>query len=200
MAGAHNLNLVTPTPHLVVILKALALARGYGCRLPVVYNTSGYESAAVIRQLDGLVEIYMPDFKYADDAVAGRLSGADNYVANARASLAEMHRQVGNLELDEDGVACQGVLVRHLVLPSGLSGSPEVLKIIAETCGPGAWVSLMSQYFPAYKARETPGLERRINQREYQEATDALAEVGISRGFVQGLASATEDWVPKWRK
>jgi len=200
MAGAHNLNLVTPTPHLVVILKALALARGYGCRLPVVYNTSGYESAAVIRQLDGLVEIYMPDFKYADDAVAERLSGADNYVANARASLAEMHRQVGNLELDGDGVARQGVLVRHLVLPSGLSGSPQVLRIIAETCGPGAWVSLMSQYFPAYKAPETPGLERRIDQREYQEAVDALAAVGISRGFVQGLASATEDWVPKWRK
>ncbi|MCF8033408.1 MAG: hypothetical protein K9K66_03660 [Desulfarculaceae bacterium] len=200
MAGAHNLNLVTPTPHLVVILKALAIARGYGFALPVVYNTSGYESAAVLRQLDGLVEIYMPDFKYADDTVAARLSDAGNYVANAKASLKEMVRQVGNLKLDDDGVAWQGVLVRHLVLPGGLSGSPEVLAAIADICGPKAWVSLMSQYFPTYKAAEIPGLERRVNQAEYEEAIQALTRVGVSRGFVQGLASATEEWVPQWRE
>lgn len=200
MAGAHNINLVTPTPHLVVILKALGLARGYGLALPVVYNTSGYESAAVLRQMEGLVDIYMPDFKYADDGVAERLSQAGNYVANARASLAEMVRQVGNLKLDDDGVAWSGVLVRHLVLPNGLSGSPEVLGIIADICGPKAWVSLMSQYFPTYKAAQTPGLERRVNRAEYEEATEALTRVGISRGFVQGLASATDEMVPQWRE
>ena len=200
MAGAHNINLVTPTPHLVAILKALAIARGYGLKLPVVYNTSGYESAAILRQMDGLVDIYLPDFKYADDGVAARLSEAHNYVANAKAALREMVRQVGNLKLDDDGVAWQGVLVRHLVLPNGLSSSPEVLEIIADVCGPTAWVSLMSQYFPTYKAAETPGLERRVNRTEYDQATEALARVGISRGFVQGLASATEDWVPKWRE
>ncbi|MCB2228186.1 MAG: hypothetical protein KQH53_16010 [Desulfarculaceae bacterium] len=200
MAGAHNLNLVTPTPHLVVILKALAIARGYGCALPVVYNTSGYESAAVLRQLEGLVEIYLPDLKYDDEAVAERLSGASNYVASARAALKEMVRQVGNLKLDYDGLAWSGVLVRHLVLPNGLSGTPEVLAYIADVCGPKAAVSLMSQYFPTYKAAETPGLERGINLAEYQEAVDALDELGISRGYVQGLASATDEMVPRWRE
>ncbi|MCB2193153.1 MAG: radical SAM protein [Deltaproteobacteria bacterium] len=200
MAGAHNINLVTPTPHLVVILKALAIARGYGMAVPVVYNTSGYESAAVLRQMDGLIEIYLPDFKYIDDQVAERLSQAPNYVANARASLAEMHRQVGNLKLEENGVAYRGVMVRHLVLPNGFSGTPQVLAQIAEICGPGAWISLMSQYFPTYKAAETPGLERRINRQEYNEATEAMQRLGLSRGYVQGLASATDKMVPRWRK
>lgn len=200
MAGAHNLNLVTPTPHLVVILKALGLARGYGCKLPVVYNTSGYERAATIRQLNGLIEIYMPDFKYADDAVAARLSDAPNYYEHTRASLAEMVRQVGNLQVDKHSVATQGVLIRHLVLPGGLAGSGQVLKDLAAICGPEVWVSLMSQYFPSYKARETPGLERRLSRQEYNEARRALEEAGISQGYVQGHASATEDWVPKWRE
>ncbi len=200
MAGAHNINLVTPTPHLVVILKALAIARGYGLGIPVVYNTSGYESASVLRQMEGLIDIYLPDFKYIDDQVAGRLSQAPNYVANARAGLAEMHRQVGNLKLEDDGIAYRGVMVRHLVLPGGLSGTPQVLAEIAEICGPGAWISLMSQYFPIYKALETPGLERRINRAEYQEATQALERLGLSRGYVQGLASATDELVPRWRE
>ncbi|MBU4278547.1 MAG: radical SAM protein [Proteobacteria bacterium] len=200
MAGAHNINLVTPTPHLVVILKALAIARGYGLALPVVYNTSGYESAAVLRQMDGLIDIYLPDFKYIDDSVAERLSQAPNYVASARSGLAEMHRQVGNLKLEDDGTAFRGVMVRHLVLPSGLSGTPQVLAEIAEICGPGAWISLMSQYFPTYKAMETSGLERRINREEYQEATEALERLGLYRGFVQGMASATDELVPRWRE
>ncbi|BEQ16051.1 radical SAM protein [Desulfoferula mesophila] len=200
MAGAHNINLVTPTPHLVVILKALAIARGYGLALPVVYNTSGYESAAVLRQMEGLIDIYLPDLKYADEAVAERLSQAANYVAGAQSALAEMHRQVGNLKLEDDGIAYRGVMVRHLVLPNGLSGSPQVLARIAEICGPGAWVSLMSQYFPTYKAAETPGMERRIKQAEYQEATEAMQRLGLSRGYVQGLASATEKMVPRWRE
>ncbi|MBU4563427.1 MAG: hypothetical protein KMY53_12820 [Desulfarculus sp.] len=200
MTGAHNINLVTPTPHLVVILKALAIARGYGLALPVVYNTSGYESAAVLRQMDGLIDIYLPDFKYIDDSVAERLSQAPNYVASARSGLREMHRQVGNLKLEDDGTAYRGVMVRHLVLPEGLSGTPQVMAEIADICGPGAWISLMSQYFPTYKAMETPGLERRINQAEYQEATEALERLGLSRGFVQGLASATDELVPRWRE
>ncbi|MEW5913204.1 MAG: radical SAM protein [Thermodesulfobacteriota bacterium] len=200
MAGAHNLNLVTPTPHLVVILKALGLARGYGCQLPVVYNTSGYERAATIRQMDGLIEIYMPDFKYADNAVAARLSGAPNYYEHAKAALAEMYRQVGNLKLDRRGVARRGLLVRHLVLPGGMAGSEKVFQDLVEICGPGVWVSLMSQYFPTYKALENPELARRINRQEYEHARRALEEAGISQGFVQELSSASEDWVPKWRE
>ena len=200
MAGAHNINLVTPTPHLVAILKALGIARGYGLALPVVYNTSGYESAAVLRQMEGLIEVYLPDFKYIEDSVAERLSQAPNYVAAARSSLAEMHRQVGNLKLEDDGIAYRGVMVRHLVLPEGLSGTPQVLAEVADICGPGAWISLMSQYFPTYKAMDTPGLERRINRAEYDEATEALEQLGLYKGFVQSPASATDELVPRWRE
>ncbi len=200
MAGAHNINLVTPTAHLVVILQALAIARSYGCELPVVYNTSGYERAAAMRQLDGLIEIYMPDFKYADYEVAARLSDAPNYVEHARASLAEMVRQVGNLEMDERGVAVRGVLIRHLVLPGDLSGTERVLQDLADICGPQVWVSLMSQYRPEYRAIQTPGLERGISGQEYKAARKALAEAGISRGFVQGMASARGEYMPEFEE
>ena len=111
-----------------------------------------------------------------------------------------MHRQVGNLKLEDDGIAYRGVMVRHLVLPEGLSGTPQVLAEVADICGPGAWISLMSQYFPTYKAMDTPGLERRINRAEYQEATEALEQLGLYKGFVQSPASATDELVPRWRE
>lgn len=196
LAGAHNLNLVTPTPHLVVILEALAIARQAGCTLPVVYNTSGYERAAVIRQLAGLVEIYLPDYKYADNQVAARLSDAPNYVEHCRAALREMFEQVGDLELDDQGVAVRGVLVRHLVLPNGLSGSEEVLRDLVRLGGRGVWVSLMSQYTPMHLAPQTPGIERGVNPAEYRAAREALAEAGIENGFVQDLASACDEFLP----
>ena len=134
-AGAHNINLVTPTPHLAAILEALAIAREQGLAIPIVYNTSGYERAAAIRALAGLIEIYMPDFKYADDQAALRLSDAKDYVRHASASLEEMFSQVGNLQFDENGVTTGGVLVRHLVLPNGLAGTKWVLGELVRICG-----------------------------------------------------------------
>lgn len=196
LAGAHNLNLVTPTPHLVVILEALAIARRHGCRLPVVYNTSGYERAAAIRQLKGLVEVYLPDYKYSDNAVAARLSQAKGYVEHCRAALREMFEQVGDLELDSQGVAVKGVLVRHLVLPHNLSGTDEVMRDLVRLGGHGVWVSLMSQYTPLYQAPQTPGIERPLLAAEYQAATAALEQAGIEHGFVQGLNSANGKYVP----
>lgn len=196
LAGAHNLNLVTPTPHLEVILEALALARRHGCRLPVVYNTSGYERAAAIRQLKGLIEIYLPDYKYSDNAVAERLSQARGYVEHCRASLREMFEQVGDLVLDSQGVAVRGVLVRHLVLPGNLSGTDEVLRDLVRLGGRGVCLSLMSQYTPMFKARQTEGIERRLLAAEYQAATAALERAGIEHGFVQGLGSANGKYVP----
>ncbi|KMY68153.1 hypothetical protein AAU61_09200 [Desulfocarbo indianensis] len=199
LSGAHNLNLVTPTPHLPAILEALAIARENGCRLPVVYNTSGYERAAVIRRLAGLVEIYLPDYKYADNQVAARLSQAPNYVEHCRASLAEMFRQVGPLQMDEQGVALRGVLVRHLVLPQNLSGTDRVLPDLVRITGPEVWLGLMSQYYPAYKAKETPGLERRLIAAEYRAAERALEEAGIENGFVQGLDSSNGEYLPGFK-
>ncbi len=200
LAGAHNLNFVTPTPHLAVILEALAIARENGCRLPVVYNTSGYERAAAIRRLRGLVEIYLPDYKYADNAHALRLSGAGNYVEHCRAALREMFEQVGGLELDEEGVARRGVLVRHLVLPGGLSSTPEVMRDLVRLGGREVWVSLMSQYTPLYLAGRTPGIERGLLAREYEEAQAGLEEAGIAHGYVQGLTSANGKYVPGFVK
>jgi len=199
LSGAHNLNLVTPTPHLPAILEALAIARENGCRLPVVYNTSGYERAAVIRRLAGLVDIYLPDYKYADNQVAARLSEAPNYVEHCRAALAEMYRQVGPLQMDEQGVAVRGMLVRHLVLPQNLSGTDRVLPDLVRITGPEVWLGLMSQYYPAYKAKETPGLERRLIAAEYRAAEAALEKAGIENGFVQGLDSSNGEYLPGFK-
>lgn len=197
--GAHNLNLVTPTPHLVVILEALALFREAGYGLPVVYNTSGYERAATIKLLEGLIDVYLPDYKYADDQIAFRLSGALEYVRHTRAALAEMHRQVGPLAIGGDGLAKRGVLVRHLVLPAGLSTTPLVLADLVRLGGGEIWVSLMAQYTPLYLANKTPGLERRLTLSEYQAAMDSLEELGIVNGFVQELDSADAGYLPSFR-
>lgn len=199
-AGAHNINMVTPTPHLVAVLSALAIAREKGLTLPVVYNTSGYERAATIRQLSGLIEIYMPDFKYAEEDAAVRLSEAKGYVHHAGAALQEMFSQVGNLELDDKGVATEGLLVRHLVLPEGLAGTTWVMNELVRICGKDVAVSLMSQYFPAYKAMQTKGIDRPITNAEYAEARRAMDAVGIRLGFVQSLSSANDELVPRFRR
>ncbi|MCB2186091.1 MAG: radical SAM protein [Deltaproteobacteria bacterium] len=198
--GAHNLNLVTPTPHLPAILQALGLARERGFSLPVVYNTSGYERPAVIRQLAGLVQIYLPDYKYADDAVAARLSEARNYVMSCREAIREMAEQVGGLELDAAGVARRGLLVRHLVLPQGLAGSHEVLRDLVRVAGRGVWVSLLAQYTPLHQAHTLAELNRPVSLAEYQDAVEALEEAGVEHGFLQGPDAATADYVPPFRE
>lgn len=198
LGGAHNLNLVTPTPHLVTILEALAIARDNGCHLPVVYNTGGYERAATLRRMDGLIEIYLPDYKYTDPQAAEKFSGAPNYPQHCRAALTEMHRQVGSLQLDSQGVAYGGVLVRHLVLPHGLSQAPQVLRNLVKIAGPEVWVSLMAQYRPMHQARNYPELVRTLNAQEWRIATQALENAAIENGFVQGLTSSNGDYFPSF--
>lgn len=187
-AGCHNINLVTPSHYAAQILQAVALAARQGLHLPLLYNTNGYDRVETLRLLDGIIDIYLPDAKYADDQVAARLSGLRGYVEANRAALAEMRRQVGGgLVLDEDGVAARGLLIRHLVLPNGLSQTPEVLGWIAETLGTDTWVSLMSQYFPAHRAVGDPELGRRLRVREYREARQALEALGLEEGWCQEL-------------
>jgi len=183
-AGCHNLNLVTPTHFTPSILEALGIAAGRGVELPLVWNTSGYESLETLALLDGLVDIYLADIRYADAASASAYSDAEDYVPVSRAALAEMHRQVGVLET-EDGLARRGLIVRHLVLPEGRSGAPGVLRFVAERLSPSTHVSLMSQYYPAHRASEHPEIDRRITEEEWREATAALAEAGILNGWVQ---------------
>jgi putative pyruvate formate lyase activating enzyme len=183
--GCHNLNLVTPTHFMPQILKALAIARERGFELPIVYNTSGYESVEALRLLDNIVDIYLPDMRYADDAIALKYSSAPHYPEINRAAIREMFMQVGNLVIDKNGVAQRGLIIRHLVLPGGLSGTEGVMKFLAEEISKDVYISLMSQYFPAYKANENRDINRRISEKEYDEAYDIKMKYGLKNGWVQ---------------
>lgn len=181
--GCHNINLVTPSHVVPQILEALAVAVERGLRLPLVYNTGAYESLEALELLDGVVDIYMPDFKFWDPEMAWRYSHARNYPEVARAAIKEMHRQVGPLIFDEHGLALRGVLLRHLVLPDDAAGTPQVLKWIAETLGPDTYINLMAQYRPAGKVnrRDYGEISRSITLKEFQQALAAAKSMGLTR-------------------
>ena len=192
--GCHNINLVTPTHFVPQIMAALPYAIERGLRLPLVYNTSGYEMVEALKLLDGVVDIYLPDAKYADDETARRLSGFVRYVEANRATLKEMYRQMGEeLVLDDDGIARRGLIVRHLVLLDGLAGTPKVLRWLAENLSPRVHVSLMDQYFPAHKAVGHPILGRKITTDEYEEALRAFDEAGLENGWRQEHGECLDD-------
>jgi putative pyruvate formate lyase activating enzyme len=179
--GCHNINIVTPTHIVPQMLSALQIAATNGLHVPLVYNCGGYESLEMLRILDGVVDIYMPDFKYTDPEVGQRLSKAKDYPLVAKAALKEMHRQVGDLVWDEDGVAQRGLLVRHLVLPNGLAGTPEVMRFLAEEVSQNTYVNVMAQYRPCYQAHEFPEINRRPTNQEYQDAVQAALDAGLTR-------------------
>jgi putative pyruvate formate lyase activating enzyme len=183
--GCHNLNLVTPTHFMPQILKALGIARERGFNLPIVYNTSGYDAVEALKLLDGIVDIYLPDMRYSEDGIARRYSAALDYPDANRAAIKEMYRQAGNLVLDKNGIAKRGLIIRHLVLPNGLSGSESIMKFLAEEISKDVYISLMSQYFPAYKATTMKELSRRITAEEYEEAYQAMQKYGLENGWVQ---------------
>jgi putative pyruvate formate lyase activating enzyme len=193
--GAHNINLVTPTHFMPQILAALLHAVPRGLRLPLVYNTSGYERPAALRLLEGVVDVWLPDSKYADDAVARRLSGLSDYVEHNRAALHEIYRQVGDdLVLDDEGIAQRGMIVRHMVLPRGLAGTEEVLAWLARALSPRIHVSLMDQYFPAHRAIGDPELGRKVTPEEYEAALEAFDAAGLERGWRQDDVLCIEDY------
>lgn len=178
--GCHNINFVTPTHQAFQILRALSIAIEKGLRLPLVYNCGGYESREALRLLDGIVDIYMPDFKYADAQTAKRYSGVEDYPGVARAAVGEMQRQVGDLTLDERGVARRGLLVRHLVLPNDLAGTAEVVAFLAQL-SPRTYVNIMGQYRPCYRALEHPRLARRPRADEMERAFRLARAAGLTR-------------------
>ena len=179
--GCHNINLVTPTHQVPQILEALALAVSAGLRLPLVYNSGGYEAVPTLRLLDGIVDIYMPDFKFADPAPAATYLDAPDYPEVAKAAIREMHRQVGDLVLDEDGIARRGLLVRHLVMPGGLAGTRAVMRFLAREVSRDTYVNIMAQYHPCGLAFRYPAIARPITAIEYREALAAAAAEGIHR-------------------
>ena len=179
--GCHNVNLVTPSHVVAQILEALVIAAAAGLRLPLVYNTGGYDSPETLALLDGVVDIYMPDMKYGDSDLARRYSHVREYVQADRRAVREMHRQVGDLVLDEHGVAVRGLLVRHLVLPGDVAGTDQVLAWIASEISPDTYVNLMAQYRPCYRAWEHPPLDRRLTLAEYRRARELAGRLGLVR-------------------
>ena len=192
-AGAHNINLVTPSHFARPVLDSLE----GGLPLPVVYNTSAYDSVETLRLFDGKVQIYLPDLKFADGALAARLCRAADYPEVALEAIREMFRQVGPYELDGDGLLERGVVIRHLVLPGQLENTRRVMELVAQEFEPGQVLfSLMSQYTPPKKTLPWSELNRRLTQEEYDAALDALEQSGITDGFYQELSSAKEEYIP----
>jgi putative pyruvate formate lyase activating enzyme len=184
--GAHNINFVTPTHFVPQMIEALSIAAGKGLGIPVVYNSSGYEDLETLRLLEGVVDIYLPDMKYSDDENAVKYTSAPGYVEINRAAIREMYRQVGDLVLDDQGIARCGLIIRHLVLPGGFAGTRKTLEFIAGL-SPAITVSIMSQYFPAHRAHVIPEISGKLGVEEYEEITEMLEEYGLENGWIQPL-------------
>ena len=189
-SGCHNINLVSPSHVVPQILAALALAAQGGLRLPLVFNTGGYDSLETLQLLDGIVDIYMPDMKFANGGNAKKYSRAQDYPQVNRAVVKEMHRQVGDLQTDENGLATRGLLVRHLVLPRNLAGTRQIVQFLADKISKNTYLNLMAQYRPAYNASRYPELNRRITSSEYNAAVRMAKEAGLTNldaGFIPAL-------------
>lgn len=192
--GAHNINLVTPSNYTNLLQSTLEKAKPI-VKLPIVWNSSGYETVANLKKMDGLVDMYLPDFKYSDDDLAWEYSHAKGYREVALAALEEMRRQQPNDVFDNDGMMQKGVIVRHLVLPGQIENTVDALRDIASV-DKSLYVSLMGQYFPTDNVKNHPTLSRRLTAREYDEAIDSFFSAGLHNGFSQDLDSATEEYVP----
>jgi len=179
--GCHNINLVTPTHQVPAIIRAVMIASEKGLSVPLVYNCGGYESVGTLEMLDGIIDIYMPDLKYADADAAGRYSDARDYPEVAQKAIKEMHRQVGDLVMDNHGTARRGLLVRHLVLPGGLAGTERGVDFVAQEISLNTYLNIMDQYHPCYKAYDHPPLNRRITGKEYDDAIAYAVKAGIKR-------------------
>ncbi|NOQ21313.1 MAG: radical SAM protein [Candidatus Aegiribacteria sp.] len=194
--GCPTAGFVSPTHYAPQIFEALNLAAERGFSLPVIYNTNGYDSMELLSLLDGMVDIYLPDFKYWNSEYGYIYSDAPDYPETARKSIREMYRQVGTLLTDPSGTAVRGLIIRLLVLPGGIAGTGDVLRFIAEELGNDVFVSLMSQYYPAHKARSFPPLARKLRPEEYSEALEILEELGFENGWVQDPVTSPDSYLP----
>lgn len=186
--GCHNINFVSPSHVVPQIMAGVLLAAKEGLKIPLVYNTGGYDSMAMLKLLDGIIDIYLPDMKYADPKIGHRYSKIPNYPQINQVAVKEMHRQVGDLQIDRRGIAIRGLLVRHLILPNNLAGTDQVVQFLANEVSSNTYLNLMAQYRPAYRAHHFPDLDRRISSIEYQQAFNWALEAGLTRldqrGFV----------------
>lgn len=196
--GANNINLVTPTMYVYHIIEALKIAKSRGLKIPIIYNTNGYEKEETIEILNGYVDVYLPDLKYADNKLAKKYSGVDNYFEIATKAIKKMYEQVGEPVFDENGLIKKGTIIRHLILPSSILNTKVILKWIKSNL-PQAYVSVMAQYFPTYKAKQDKILNRKINIREYKEIENYLYELNLENGYIQELGEHEEEYVPNFK-
>ena len=196
--GVNNINLVTPTSYVIQIIEAIKIAKSKGLKIPIVYNTNGYENIETIKMLEGYIDIYLPDLKYAEDELAKKYSNVNNYFEISTKAIKQMVKQVGTPEFNSDGIIRKGVIIRHLVLPNEIENSKKVLKWIKENLPKEIYISVMAQYFPTYKAKENEQLNRKLTKKEWKEITSYIEELGIENGYIQELGEHEEEYVPKW--
>ena len=194
--NAENINLVTPTMYVYHIIEAIKIAKNKGLKIPIVYNSNGYENVETIKKLDGYIDIYLPDLKYYDDDLAFKYSGVKNYFENATSAIKEMYNQVGSPVLDENGMMKKGLIIRHLVLPNNLQNSKDVLKWINDNIDKNVFVSVMAQYFPTNRAKEFPEINRKLTKEEYEEIENYLYSLDLDNGYIQELGEHEEEYVP----
>ncbi len=196
--NVENINLVTPTSYVPQIIEAIKISKQKGLKIPIIYNTNSYENIETLKMLDGYIDVYLPDLKYAEDKLGKEYSNINNYFEVATEAIKEMIRQVGTPKFNKEGIIEKGVIVRHLVLPNGLENSKKVLKWIKENLPEEIYVSIMAQYFPTYKAYENNKINRKLTKEEWKEIENYIEVLNIQNGFIQELGDHEEEYVPKW--
>ncbi|MBQ9298569.1 MAG: radical SAM protein [Clostridia bacterium] len=196
--NANNINLVSPTIYAYQIKQAIILAKQNGLKIPIIYNSSGYEKVETLKELEGLIDVYLPDFKYSNNEIALKYSGIKNYYDICLPAIKEMYRQVGTPKLNENGIIEKGLIIRHLILPNNIENTKRVIDSIKLNFSNDIYVSMMAQYFPTYKAKEIPEINRKISKEEYEEIENYIFEKNIENGYMQDLGKHEEEYVPEF--
>ena len=196
--NVNNINLVTPTSYAIQIIEAIKISKNKGLNIPIIYNTNGYENIETIKRLEGYIDIYLPDLKYAENELGIKYSKVNNYFEIATSAINEMYKQVGKIQFDEKGIIKKGIIIRHLVLPNHIENSRKVLKWINENMPKDIMVSIMNQYFPTYKAKNEKDLDRKLTRREQVNVEKYLYSLDLERGFIQDVEKNEEKYVPNW--
>jgi putative pyruvate formate lyase activating enzyme len=195
---ANNINLVTPTMYVEQIIEAIKLARKNGLKIPIIYNSNGYENIETVKMLNGFIDVYLPDLKYSNNELGKRYSNIDNYFEIATQAIKEMYNQVGAPILDENGIITRGLIIRHLVLPNFIENSKQVLQWIKENIDSSVYVSIMAQYFPTYLAKEDEFINRKLTKEEYESIENFVYELDFENGYMQDLGEHEEEYVPEF--
>lgn len=194
----HNINLVTPTTYAYQIIEAIKIAKQNGLNVPIIYNSNGYEKIETLKDLEGYIDVYLPDLKYYSNEISKKYSNVDKYFEIATKAIKEMIRQVGSPIFDGNGIITKGVMIRHLILPNHMQNTKNVLKWIKENIDEKIYVNIMAQYFPTYKAKKDEIINRKLTKREYKEISNYFYLLDLKNGYIQELGEHEEEYVPKW--